>query len=111
MGEEMALMLPTPRARVWQGILIVLAICGLLVSLATRALQLPTACDTLAVRSHSVQVKLQHLDSDATKWVAPPTSPVALQIVSFYARVSPAGPPIASLLFDESLYKRPPPIC
>ena len=94
----------------WRFVAIVVAISALAVSLATRT--------TICTISHgkTVQCQLskatrQRLDTDATKWV-PPVAPVAVSDVAlFYPRVSPAGPPIPGLLFEESLYNRPPPSC
>jgi len=55
--------------------------------------------------------KWQQLASDALQWRAPVLALTTLSPVSFYPHVSPAGPPAAALLLDESLYNRPPPAC
>ena len=93
----------------WYVLVIVVAIATLAVSLATRTstFSIPQG---VTAQSQSPQVMRQHLET-AAEWV-PPVAPVVLsEVVSFYPRVSPAGPPIPSLLFDESLYNRPPPSC
>ena len=91
-------------------VVIVLAICGLTVSLATRTFRLtmPHGVTAQCADSHAVR---QHMDRDAAQWAPPvpllstPPAPV------FYPRVAPAGPPIPGVLFDESLSNRPPPSC
>jgi hypothetical protein len=98
---------PHPR---WRVLLIVLAICGLTVSLATRTFRLtiPHGVTAQSADSHPVR---QHMDRDAAQWA--PHVPIlsTLQIPVFYPRVAPAGPPLPTVLFDESLSNRPPPSC
>jgi len=89
---------------------IVLAVCGLTVSLATRVFRLSLVHHTTTVQSGAARAVRQHLNKDAAMW-RPPVTKVVFEVVSFYPRVSPAGPPIPSLIFDESLYNRPPPSC
>ena len=88
-----------------------LAIFALTASVATRTSVLTLPHSSVALDSQPSSAVRQHLDSDAMQWV-PPVAPVAVaEVVSFYPRISPAGPPIPNLLFDESLYNRPPPAC
>jgi len=90
--------------------IIVLAICGLTVSLATRTFRLKIH-ESVTVSSGDAQGMRQHLDRDAAQWVPPVPVFAALQPPTFYPYVAPAGPPLASVLLDESLYNRPPPSC
>jgi hypothetical protein len=94
----------------WHVFVIALAICGLTVSLATRTFRL-TFPQTPTAQSKVAQATRQHLDRDASTWVPPVPILTALQAPVFYPRVAPAGPPIPSVLFDESLSNRPPPSC
>jgi hypothetical protein len=98
---------PHPR---WYVLVIILAICGLTVSLATRTFRLttPHAVTAQSVDSHAMR---QHMDCDGAQWAPPVPILTTLQAPVFYPRVAPAGPPIPSVLFDESLSNRPPPSC
>jgi len=97
-------------AQRWRVLIIVLAICSLTVSLATRTFRLKVAHD-VTVSSADGQAMRQHLDRDAANWVPPVLTYTALQLPTFYPYVAPAGPPLATVLFDKSLYNRPPPCC
>ena len=94
----------------WCLLVILLAICGLTVSLATRTFRLtiPRGVTAQSADSHAVR---QHLNRDAAQWA--PSVPLLgiLQAPVFYPRVAPAGPPIPGVPFDESLSNRPPPSC
>jgi hypothetical protein len=94
----------------WCLFVIVLAIFALTASLATRS-SVPIDLHSTTAQSASAQATRQHLDGDAIQWVAPVPVLTVLQVPSFYPRFSPAGPPLPKLLFDESLYNRPPPSC
>jgi hypothetical protein len=91
--------------------IVLVAIFALTASVTTRTSVLILPHSSVALDSQPSSAFRQHLDSDAMQWV-PPVAPVAIaEVVSFYPRISPAGPPIPSLLFDKSLYNRPPPAC
>lgn len=94
----------------WRVFIIILAICGLTVSLATRTFRLKIS-HRVSVTSADTQAMRQHLNRDAARWVPPIPIFAALQVPAFYPYVAPAGPPLASILFDKSLYNRPPPSC
>jgi len=88
--------------------IIVLAICGLTFSLATRTFRLKIA-HGVSVTSVDAQAMRQHMDRDATHWLPPVPVLTVLQLPTFYPYVAPAGPPLAIVLFDKNLYNRPPP--
>ena len=90
--------------------IIALAVCGLTVSLATRTFRLKIP-NGVSVVSGDAQAMRQHMVRDAAQWVPPVPTFTTLQVPTFYPYVAPAGPPLASVLFDESLYNRPPPSC
>jgi len=94
----------------WRALVIVLAVCGLTVSLATRTFRL-TIPHGVTARSADSQTMRQHMDRDAAHWAPPVPTLSALQAPVFYPRVAPAGPPLPSVLFDQSLSNRPPPSC
>jgi hypothetical protein len=92
----------------WRILIIVLAICGLTISLATRTFRL-TIPQGVTVSSGDAQATRQHMDRDAVRWIPPVPVVTVLEVPTFYPYVAPAGPPIATVLFDKSLYNRPPP--
>ncbi len=104
------LWLPNHRHPRWRVLVIVLAICGLTVSLATRTFRL-TLPQSPTAQSDSARAMRQHMDRDAAKWTSPIPVLTTLPVPVFYPRFAPAGPPLPSVLFDESLSNRPPPSC
>ena len=87
---------------------VVLAICGLTVSVATRTFRTRFSTGAI-VKSTSGQPVRQHMDNDAAKWVPPVPTLTLLEVPVFYPRFAPAGPPLPRLYFEESLSNRPPP--
>ncbi|HZR66912.1 MAG TPA: hypothetical protein VFA85_17355 [Terriglobales bacterium] len=83
---------------------------GLAISVSTRTVRVKVVHGTTAA-SNSGHAMRQHLDRDAVRWVPPISVFAAFEIPAFYPFVAPAGPPMAAILFDESLYNRPPPSC
>lgn len=95
---------------VWRALLSVAAILALSASLGTRTFHV-TIPHSVSVQSDSTAAVHQNMDGDAFQWVAPVLVFSVLPAPSFYPRVAPAGPPLPSLNFDETLYNRPPPSC
>lgn len=94
----------------WCLLVIVLAITALTCSLATRTFPATTPHGVSAQSADSHDMR-QHLDRDAVRWAPPVPVFSILQAPRFYPRVAPAGPPLPSVPFDESLSNRPPPSC
>jgi hypothetical protein len=94
--------------RRWEVAVVVLAICGLTLSLATRTFRARISTGTI-VKSISGQPVRQQMDSDAAKWVPPVSTLTVLEVPVFYPRFAPAGPPLPRLFHKESLFDRPPP--
>jgi len=94
----------------WLVMPVAMLLLSLTVSLATRTFRL-TIPHSVNIQANSAQAIRQHMDRDAVRWV--PSVPVlfVLEAPSFYPHVAPAGPPLPVLLFDQSLYNRPPPAC
>jgi hypothetical protein len=96
--------------RGWEVAVVVLAICGLAVSVATRTFRTRFSSGTMIQSSTSGEAIRQHMDRDATNWVPPVATLIdGLQAPVFYPRVAPAGPPLAHLYYEQSLFNRPPP--
>jgi|SRR5580658_2581913 hypothetical protein len=101
------------RANPWCALVVLLAVCSLTISVATRY------SSSWSISSHGIRViqthalpdaKRQHLTKNAANWMPPVFSFVVLQAPSFYPRTIPAGPTAPNFLFEENLYSRPPPI-
>ncbi|MFZ1005702.1 MAG: hypothetical protein WAN65_02620 [Candidatus Sulfotelmatobacter sp.] len=100
------------RCRLLSAAIVVIAVCALTVSVATRYCYAgsSSAHATATLHKHSSpQTARQRLSKDAATWIPPVFSPAVLQAATFYPRVAPAGPPIPGLLLEKSLYNRPPP--
>jgi|SRR5271165_6036421 len=99
------------RRQGWCAAVVLVAVCSLIVSLATRYSYTCDAPTTVkAVQIHkSPEAKRQRLAKDAADWMPPMIYFSVLQSPSSYPRIAPAGPPVPGLLFEESLYNRPPP--
>ncbi|HWJ47230.1 MAG TPA: hypothetical protein VNS62_06235, partial [Candidatus Udaeobacter sp.] len=82
--------------RRWEVAVVVLAICGLTVSLATRTFRTRVSTSAI-VKSISGQPVRQHMDTDAAKWVPPVSMLTVLEVPVFYPRFAPAGPPLPRL--------------
>jgi hypothetical protein len=101
----------TRAKRRWQGALIALAICALTLSVATRF------SAPLGAQSHSVksvdrwpgEAKRQHLDRDATRWIAPAASLSMIEPGTIETRLLLADPLLPKHVFTNNLYNRPPP--
>jgi hypothetical protein len=104
-GDFRKLICRRPR---WHLLIVVVAVFCLTASLATRTFRL-TGPHNVTIQSNSAQAMRQHMDRDAARWVIPAPVLTTLQVPTFYPHVAPAGPPLPSILFDKSLYNRPPP--
>ncbi|HET7440996.1 MAG TPA: hypothetical protein VFJ47_06820 [Terriglobales bacterium] len=93
----------------WRGLIILLACTALVVSLASRTIQLSAVTDP-TVQSDSPQAKIQHLNKDAAQWTAPVASFLLfwLAVVSLDFRAEDKSP--LTLDLDNCLYNRPPPL-
>jgi len=97
--------------RRWQGALIAVAICSLTLSLATR-FWAPLSFQSHVVRSverRAGEAKRQHLDRDATRWVAPIANFSMIEPGTIETRLAAADPLLPKHVFTDSLYNRPPP--
>ena len=91
--------------------MIAVAICSLTFSVATR-FWAPLTSQSHIVKSvdrRSVDPKRQHLDKDATRWVAPSASFSIIAPATIETRLPSAGTLLPKHVFNDSLYNRPPP--
>jgi hypothetical protein len=98
-------------ARGLRSALIVIAICSLTVSVATRfwASSTSQSQTVKSVDHQSVDPKRQHLNKDACRWVSPSATFSIFAPVEIETRLAPAGPLLPKHVFSDSLYNRPPP--
>lgn len=94
----------------WQFLLVILTVSALTGSLVTRTLHLQLA-HSILTHSKSPHAVRQHLDRDASRWMAPVPHIAALQVSTFYPRMVAGRLPLPCLLLDENLCNRPPPVC
>jgi hypothetical protein len=94
--------------RRWEVAVVVLAICGLSVSVATRTFRARFSTVTIVKAIAGPPIR-QHMDRDAMKWVPPVATLTVLEVPVFYPRFALSGPPLPRLYYEESLFNRPPP--
>jgi hypothetical protein len=100
------------RWRNWRAMLVLVAICSLSVSLATRYTRLNSESGSVKiVKSQSPDVKKQHLVRDALKWTAPTPKFTLVPAVRSHVHVVSAVFLATNLSSESWLYNRPPPSC
>jgi len=102
-----------PRASWRRCGLIVVAVCSLAVSLATRycVLAAPDNHSETTVQSHAPAPKRQHLDNDGLHWTAPAATFILFKPGRAHIAVLPAVRPATNLYAGDCLHNRPPPSC
>jgi len=95
----------------WRRLLIVAAICSLTFSLATRfCVQADSPTHTAkSLDRRSVEPKRQHLDRDASQWVAPNIAFDIIEPAATEVILTSTEPIVPVHIFTSSLYNRPPP--
>jgi hypothetical protein len=91
--------------------LVIIAVCSLTLSVATR-FSTPSSDQSHIVKSvdrRSAEPQRQHLDKDATRWVAAVASFIIDEPIAIEPSLVPASPLLPQHTFSESLYNRPPP--
>lgn len=100
------------RQKNWCAVIVLLAVCSLTISVATRY-SLPLDVSSHSVKqvqtNHSLDAKRQRLTKNAANWVPPILGPWISLAPAFHPSIELARPPVASLFFEKSLYNRPPP--
>jgi len=95
----------------WRSLVILVAIFSLTFSLATRFCVQPSPQihSLKSLDRQSTEPKRQHLNKDASGWIAPTPQFAFLEPAVLQPHFSPVEPALTSHLSDESLYNRPPP--
>jgi hypothetical protein len=101
-----------PRRRVCGALLVLVAVCSLAISLATRYSS-PVNPSSTKVSSVQKQVLSepgrQRLTKSVANWLPLVVCYTMLQAPTAYPPVAPEGPPIVASFLGDSLYNRPPP--
>jgi hypothetical protein len=105
--------LDRPRQKVCCVVLVLLAVCALTLSVATRYSSTPAQSNSARIlhKQLSLEQGRQRLTKSANAWFPPVVRIAAFQAPTAYPRIAPSGPPVPSLFFEDSLYYRPPPSC
>jgi len=96
----------------WCTAIVLLAVCTLTLSVATRYSVCPSAIDTtqtVVQNHHSWTPGLQRLLNNAATWLPPLVESAIFHAPESYAHVAESGPRIAIVLLEKNLYNRPPP--
>jgi len=94
----------------WRWALVGVVVFSLGMTLFTRTFHVKISHNS-TIESGESQAMRQHMDRDASRYAPPVAKVTVVQAPTFYPRVAPAGPPLPTLLLEESLYNRPPPTC
>jgi hypothetical protein len=100
------------RSRRWWAAVVLIAVCSLAVSVATRYSKTQADFSSSITRVHkrvAPEPSRQRLLKTASTSIPPIVSHFILQSPSSYPRVAPAGPCIPNVLLEETFYNRPPP--
>ena len=92
-----------------RGLLVCFAILSLVLSLASRTIQLNVA-DTVTTQSDSPKAKIQHLNRDAAEWTSPIAGFLLFWLVVVLLETAVKEKPLVPLHIDSCLYNRPPPL-
>lgn len=94
----------------WCIAIVLVAICALTVSVATRYGSAVATDTVTAVQKHSSwEPGLQRLLNNAATWMPPIVGDAVLYTPAYYRHIAPSGPTVSSVLLEKNLYNRPPP--
>lgn len=98
--------------RRWQSVVIVVAICSLTLSVATRfwTVRNDQSHVVRSIDRRSVEPKRQHLNKDATRWVTSSADLSVIEPIAIEVRSTSNDPLLPKHVFSDSLYNRPPPL-
>src|SRR5579864_695308 len=94
----------------WCTAIVLLAVCTLTLSVATRYSVCPSATNQgQVVHNHQSWSGLQRLLNNATTWIPPLVESAIFHDPKSYPHVVESRPRIVSVLLEKNLYNRPPP--
>ena len=104
--------LRNPGRRRWCTAVVLVAVCTLTLSVATRYSFCgnPGNESLTTIQSHqSWAPGLQRLLNNAASWMPPVVGSAIFQDPESYPHVEPSGPTVLTVLLEKNLYNRPPP--
>lgn len=102
----------TPRGKAFSAVLVLVAVCSLAISVATRycAPEYPSAAKTTVTHKHaSSEQTRQRLTQSTANWLPPVVQDDSLESPTEYQSVTAVQPAIVSSFLGQSLSNRPPP--
>jgi hypothetical protein len=102
----------SPRGKAFSAMLVLVAVCSLAISVATRycAPEYPSAAKTTVTHKHaSSEPGRQRLTQSTANWLPPVVQDDSLESPIQYQPVTAIQPPIISSFLGQSLANRPPP--
>jgi len=101
-----------PSRKRWCIAIVLLAVCTLTISVATRYSRSQGPADetlTAVQTHHSSTPGLQRLLNNAATWIPPLVETAVFHDPGYYPHIAPSDSPISSVLLERNLYNRPPP--
>jgi hypothetical protein len=100
-----------PWRKRWCTAIVLVAICALTVSVATRYGSAVSSDDTLTAvhKQSSWEPGLQRLLDNAVTWMPPIVGDAVFYTPAYYRHIAPSGPTVSSVVLEKNLYNRPPP--
>jgi hypothetical protein len=97
--------------RKWRSVVIVVAVCSLTLSVATRFWSVSNDQSHIvrSIDHRSVEPKRQHLSKDATRWVTSSADLTVIEPTAIEISSAPNDPLLPKHVFSDNLYNRPPP--
>ena len=94
----------------WCTAIVLIAVCALTISVATRYGYSPgPANETVVQKHHSLPPGLQRLLNNAATWIPPVVEAAIFHELEQYSHVAPSDSPVSSAVLERQLYNRPPP--
>jgi len=101
-----------PCRKRWCTAIVLVAVCTLTISVATRYGHYQGPADetlTAVQKHHSLMPGLQRLLNNAATWTPPLVEAAIFRDPGRHPHIGPSDSPISSVLLEKNLYNRPPP--
>ena len=101
-----------PSRKRWCTAIVLVAVCTLTISVATRYCRSLSPADealTAVQKNHSLTPGLQRLLNNASTWMPPRVEAAIFHNPGQYPHIAPSDSPISSVLLEKNPYNRPPP--
>ena len=101
----------SPARKRWCTAIVLVAICALTVSVATRfGSPLASGRNTAVIENQSCwEPSLQHLLDNAATWIPPAVATAIFYHPNYHPHTTPSRPMVSSVVLEKNLYNRPPP--